>query len=329
MNIKPALKQLLGDLPYTAEAYWYLRQAGKPLTKKFSMERVEKVLPQWRSQVEASPLRSQAGKRVMIFTTLRYWIEHGALLGLSLAGLGNEVTLVYLPYASWKLPMDRFDLRRQNAYAQGVLKLAEPALKIVSMPGIKPAELPSALEDLVQDNALRDTQYSLQVEAVDRQSELYRLRLQRDREAACAALAWMNNNRPDVVVIPNGSILEFGAVYQAARFLGLPVVTYEFGEQRNRIWLAQNAEVMRQDTDGLWRSRKHLPLAPEQMDQARTLFASRQRASLWENFARRWQGVPSEGGEKVRQALGLDARPIVLLATNIIGDSLTLTPGVQ
>ena len=40
--------------------------------------------------------------------------------------------------------------------------------------------------------------------------------------------------------------------------------------------------------------------------------------------ARRWQGVPSEGGEKVRPALGLDERPIVLLATNVIGDSLTL-----
>jgi len=56
----------------------------------------------------------------------------------------------------------------------------------------------------------------------------------------------------------------------------------------------------------------------------RKLFAARQRASLWENFARRWQGVPSEGGEQVRLSLGLDKRPIVLLATNVIGDSLTL-----
>ena len=60
------------------------------------------------------------------------------------------------------------------------------------------------------------------------------------------------------------------------------------------------------------------------MDQVRKLFAARQRASLWENFARRWQGVPSEGGEQVRATLGLDQRPVVLLATNVIGDSLTL-----
>ena len=43
-----------------------------------------------------------------------------------------------------------------------------------------------------------------------------------------------------------------------------------------------------------------------------------------EIFPRRWQGVPSEGGEQVKLTLGLDQRPVVLLATNVIGDSLTL-----
>ncbi len=54
------------------------------------------------------------------------------------------------------------------------------------------------------------------------------------------------------------------------------------------------------------------------------LFVARQRAALWENFARLWQGTPAQGGEQARQALGLDKRPVVLLATNVLGDSLTL-----
>jgi hypothetical protein len=164
----------------------------------------------------------------------------------------------------------------------------------------------------------------LQVEKVPLDSELYRLRLARNRQAAIAALAWIKTNSPDVVVIPNGTILEFGALYQVARFTHTPVVTYEYGEQRERIWLAQNAEVMRQDTDALWQKRQGQPLTDEQLTQARQLFAARQRASLWENFARRWQGVPSEGGERVRLSLHLDHRPVLLLATNVIGDSLTL-----
>jgi len=56
----------------------------------------------------------------------------------------------------------------------------------------------------------------------------------------------------------------------------------------------------------------------------RSLMAARQRATLWENFARLWQGTPARGGEKARAELGLDNRPIVLLATNVLGDSLTL-----
>ena len=127
-----------------------------------------------------------------------------------------------------------------------------------------------------------------------------------------------------MIILPNGTILEFGVIYQVARYLGIPTVTYEFGEQRDRIWLAQNAEVMRQDTSELWQTRQDQALSQDQLSQVRKLFASRQRGSLWENFARRWQGVPSEGGAQVRQTLGLDQRPIVLLATNVIGDSLTL-----
>jgi len=135
--------------------------------------------------------------------------------------------------------------------------------------------------------------------------------------------------RPDVVITPNGSILEFGAVYQAARHVNencfeLPVVTYEFGEQRERMWLGLNTEVMRQQTDDLWLARPNQGLSEIQLEQVRSLFHARQGASLWENFARRWQGAPSSGGELVRNSLGLDNRPIVLLPTNVIGDSLTL-----
>jgi len=102
------------------------------------------------------------------------------------------------------------------------------------------------------------------------------------------------------------------------------VVTYEFGEQRGRIWLAQNAEVMRQETDALWQTRQILPLDEIQWEQARSLYGSRQRGDLWQNFSRRWQGLPSQGVEQARRTLHLDERPTALLAANVIGDSLTL-----
>jgi hypothetical protein len=331
---KQDVKNILGQIPLTAEAYWYLRQPGKPVTPEFTLDQLEQYIPAWRLQVMQSsvflaadhhapnPLR----KRVFIFATLRYWMEHAALLGMTLAGLGHSVTLAYLPYARWQQPIDAFNLRRQNVYAEGVLRKAAPLINVLSLlaPQAKRHKLPHEIIQAIQLHSLQDTQYTLQVEEVDTSGDLFKLRHQRNLAAAEAAFAYFMRHKPDVIILPNGTILEFGIIYQVAKHLGIPIVTYEFGEQRDRIWLAQDAEVMRQDTSALWQSRRERPLTGGQLAQVQKLFATRQRASVWQNFARRWQGVPSEGGAQVRHTLSLDERPIVLLATNVIGDSLTL-----
>jgi hypothetical protein len=342
VGISHRLKEILGVLPYTAELYWQLRQPGKPVTPRFDLHRLKKHLPEWRASAIEAAQRGGGGwdtpprRQVLMFATQRYWIEHVTLMGMALAAQGHKVMAAYTPYAEWQKPLNRFDVRRQNLYAQEVLRLAEPVLQIVPLLGVQKtasglaarsgtvSPLPAELDAAIQLNALRDTQYTQQMEQVDPESALYQMRLARNREAAQTVLEVIKHHRPEVVIIPNGTILEFGAVYQTARFLGVPVVTYEFGEQRQRIWLAHDSEVMRQNTGDLWAARGEQPLTEAQWEQIRALFASRQKASLWNNFSLRWQGVPSEGGEKVRASLGLDARPVVLLATNVIGDSLTL-----
>lgn len=333
MVSKQDLKNILGQIPLTAEAYWYLHQPGKPVTPEFTLDHLGQSIPEWCTQVMASKvytssirsLPSIESKRIFTFATLRYWLEHASLLGMALAGLGHSVTLSYLPYARWQQPIDAFNLRRQNIYAEGVFAKASPLLNVVPLLSqSKASRLPSELQQAVKLVSLRDTQYTLQVEEISQDGDLYKLRLQRNHAAACAAFSYLKRHKPDVIILPNGTILEFGVIYQVARYLGIPTVTYEFGEQRDRIWLAQDAEVMHQETSALWRMRQNQPLSQEQLNQVRKLFAARQRASLWENFARRWQGVPSEGGAQVRHTLGLDQRPIILLATNVIGDSLTL-----
>ncbi len=330
---KQDLKNILGQVPLTAEAYWYLRQPGKPVTPEFTLDRLEKAIPDWQAQIMSSAgysmsdLQDGTGrkKNIFIFATLRYWLEHATLLGMALAGFGHTVTLSYLPYARWQEPMDAFNLRRQNIYISSILELASPLINVLPLYNqSKGSTLPEQLNQRVESVTLRDTQYTLQVEEISQDGDLYKLRLQRNRAAAETAYAYLQHSQPDVIILPNGTILEFGVIYQVARYLGIPTITYEFGEQRDRIWLAQNAEVMRQETDDLWRKRQDISLTPDQSSQVRMLFSARQRASLWENFARRWQGVPSTGGAQVRQSLGLDQRPIVLLATNVIGDSLTL-----
>ena len=101
-------------------------------------------------------------------------------------------------------------------------------------------------------------------------------------------------------------------------------ITYEFNDQREQIWLAQNDIVMHQNTDALWAARGAEPL---------TTISGRQ-SPIWkmprskrENTARAHaSGRMSHpwAANRLRQTLNLDDRPVVLLATNVLGDSLTL-----
>jgi hypothetical protein len=217
-------------------------------------------------------------------------------------------------------------LKRQNYYAKKVLDPAAGIMNSVSLLNVrlnyKP--LPAEIMNDVKQVTLYDTQYTLQLEDVDENSDIYRLRYERNLEAAKAAYVWLQQGKPDVLIVPNGTIQELGVVYRVARHLNIKTITYEFGDQRQRIWFAQNGEVMRQETDGLWEARREKTLHDSQLDRVKALFAARQKATTWENFARRWQGVPAQGAEQARSALGLDDRPVVLLATNVLGDSLTL-----
>jgi hypothetical protein len=180
------------------------------------------------------------------------------------------------------------------------------------------------MQKIVDQVSDYDTQYTLQIEETDFSSPLYQLRRQRNGQAARAIFDWLQMEKPDLLVIPNGTILEMGVAYQVAGLLGIKTVTFEFADQQERIWLAQNDEIMQHNTADLWNNLGNQPL-PEKAKLALTnLFGARKNANLWGNFARQWQQNPVKGGASVREGLKLDARPLALLATNVLGDSLTL-----
>ena len=326
MNMKKTdIKNLLGYLPYTAELEWRLRQAGKPPVGGYALKRLESAIPNWISQIDSVTRVNKPGKKILVFTMLRYWLEQTTMMSLALSALGHDVTLAYLPYAHWKKPGNRFDTRRQDVYIREVLKPLKRYLEIISVLEIpKGKQIPADFSAHLPDAAFRDVQYSLLREDVDHNSDLYQLRIERNQAHAGAMLSWMGHHRPGVVIVPNGSMLEFGITFKAAKYLGIPVVTYEFGEQSERLWMAQNDDVMRQDTQVLWDARKDLPLTQTEWVRVKDFFSTRQGGGLWENFSRRWQGSPAMGGEGVRSFLDLDSRPVVLLPANVLGDSLTL-----
>ena len=323
---KKVLKSILGRLPYTVELYWDLVQRHKPWSAHYNLDILEAELPKAVKQTALFAPAAKPGKKIFIFASLHYWIDFSTFLGLALAGKGHDVTLSFLPYATWNQPIQKFDLRKQNLYTRDVLSAVHPLMQVQSLLDVRPfsRELPEDLRQVVEDVSIFDTQYTLQVEDITREEPIYQLRYERNLAAAQNARAWLLAHKPDLVIVPNGTILEMGVVYQVAKHLGIPVVTFEFGDQRERIWIAQDAEIMRHETDALWEALGSELLKETDLQQLQELFSARQDAKTWQNFARQWQDTPTEGGAAVRQKLGLDDRPVVLLATNVLGDSLTL-----
>jgi hypothetical protein len=82
---------------------------------------------------------------------------------------------------------------------------------------------------------------------------------------------------------------------------------------------------MRLETDDLWRARGADPLTEQERQQIEGLMESRQGGRAWNQFHRLWQRGERRGAPELLRELGLDpARPVVLIATNVVGDSLAL-----
>ena len=323
---KEILKKILGELPFTAEVYQLLRQTDRPLPNNFSLRDIRQVLPEVVSVAQNKRAESRPGKKVFMFASTNYWLEHAVVTGLALVGLGHDVTLGYYPYSRWHVDIPLFDVRRQSMYARTVLR---PAASIMNFENLVRnnssfVQLPDALLQAVNQVTDYDYMYAFQTEEVNREHAFYTLRLERNMHAAKSLFSFLRSNKPEVAIIPNGTILEFGVAFRVCRFLKIPTTTYEFSEKRNSMWLAHNQEIMQQSTDDLWRVHTDYQLSDEDLEQVRILLSSRRNASTYGDFSRKWQRVPSEGQAAIRSKLGFDDKPVILLATNVLGDSLTL-----
>ncbi len=74
-------KNILGEIPYTAELYWMLRSPNKPIRSRFTLANLQKHLPHLIAEIAPRAETAPRGKKVLLFASLHYWIEQTALLG--------------------------------------------------------------------------------------------------------------------------------------------------------------------------------------------------------------------------------------------------------
>jgi hypothetical protein len=238
---KNSLRNFLGELPLAAELDYTLRHAWRNRARKdhFNLSRLQKELPQGVAQVKPYIENAAPGKKILFFATLHYWIEQAAYISLVLAGLGHKVTLLTLPYSEWHNEKDKLTQKQRGLHTRDALSSLAPYVQHASFPDpstrsgqrLKPAsDLPASLQADIEEISLWDAQYTLMREEVDMNDSgdkaLYDLRVKRNTFAALAALEWMQTDKPDVVLIPNGLILEMGIVFRVAKYLNIPAVTF-------------------------------------------------------------------------------------------------------
>jgi len=323
---KEILKKVLGELPLTAEVYWLLRQNGYSSPSSFSLKNIREILPEAVKLTEKAREKKTSGKKVLLFASTHYWLEHVVMTGMALSAQGHNVTLAYYPYGHWHSDSTQFDIRRQNMYATSVLR---PASSVIHFENLLRnnssfAQLPEQLVKDVKQITDYDYMYAFQTESVDTEDSFYLFRYGRNLQTAKALHNYLRKNQPDVAIIPNGTILEFGVAFRVCRFLKIDTSTYEFSDKRGAMWLAYNEEIMLQNTDRLWNAYAQYELSPAELKETQTLLSSRRNATTYGDYSRKWQRIPPEGQTVIREKLGLSEKPIVLLATNVLGDSLTL-----
>jgi hypothetical protein len=325
MRPKTVVKDFLGGLPFTVELDWYLRLRHKGLKSRYQLTILSDHLDEIVTDVLPHSDGKPKGRKVFLFASGHYWIMHTTLCGLVLRGMGYDASLGYLPYGDYHKPVNRFDLRRQDLYTRDILKKADQLLKVVPFLDVEPSrQIPEALTQAVEQVTLYDTQYILQREEVKGDEPVFQLRHERNIAAARKVHTYLQENRPDVVIVPNGMIQEYGIVFAAARALGIPAVTYEFGEQDRRVWLEKNAVVMFHHTDADWEKLRERRLNQEQRAWVESFLNARQGIQVGETFAHLYQKATRTNPRTIRSTLGLDDRPVALLPTNVLGDSASL-----
>jgi hypothetical protein len=324
-SIKEYAKDFFGTIPMLAEIDVNLRKSKYP--KPRYIENLEKWLPLWIKDFQEANFSelSTAPKKIFVFSATQRWNPHTVLLSMLFSKIGHNVDYGFLPYRKWYTALTKYDTRKSNHYLKGVLRQVSTILNLIPLYENKiESEISSDLKLELHKLSIRDCQYTYQKEEIDEGNALFRLRMERNTHITKSFLAYATKNNPDIVVLPNGMVFEFGAVFQCCKHLNIPVTTYEFGEQQERIWLDQSNSVMLQNTSEMWEQVKDTPFNQFQSDTLDELYEKRKGGNTHGNFSRKWQAIPQQGSENVRQELNLDNRPIVLLAANVIGDSLTL-----
>lgn len=286
-------------------------------------------LPGWVAQAEPH-LAPATGRRVLMFAVHPRWVDYCLALAVLLAAAGDQVDLAWLPEAH-HLPDRPEPILYRYWLAQGRAtqrRFRHARLRLIDLATTPPAVADAAMRDDAGDQALLDASYALRRERLDLrdgspdQAEIGR-RAAANLEAIRRIATLLDAQRYDRLILPNGGVLQFGAIDRFARRRGLPVTSFEFPDARDRILVADDGPVVNIRTAASWAED-----APHRLTEERRRRITAQLIERRENGADArlpsFQRAPMAGAAAVRRQLGLpeDGRRVVLVCANVPYDAI-------
>lgn len=327
-------KDFLAALPFGLETALYLREAAVSLPENL---RPGKTFLSWVEELERSDgalagLEALGGKRLLFFSYKPEWMGISLATALTLAARRCEVDFVFLPHSR----CDREDSTAEKKYFQVLtgrfLKGSPfPRLRLVDLTRVCETPIPEGLHEGLRAQGLLDTKYVLKCEEIELEGnpshrEVFEFRMKRNLTCVARLLSLIGRNPYDLLITPNGGSMEWGAAFRLARHLGLPVVTFEFGDHLPSIWISKNIPSSSIDTSSVWHEDAPHTLLPEEREKVAQIALARQGVE-WKEFAWAPQNAPRQSDRRKlleRLGIGQDLRPIVLMTTNIPWDSAML-----
>ena len=84
IGYKQLITRFLGEIPLTAEFYFQFKKNNEPGTR-YSLKNLKARLPKMLPEIEAGRRTTENPKKILVFTSLHYWIEEAATLALYFA----------------------------------------------------------------------------------------------------------------------------------------------------------------------------------------------------------------------------------------------------
>lgn len=332
--LRPVLKMLV-KIPCIIEGYIFL---SNKLNQIPVIDSSWNHLEIWLDSLDKLRLDEDStgmpDQRMLFYSVLPTHVDYSLLLALAL--LERDVVIdfawsAYPTYSTDQVPIISFPWWIRSM-KNVVPFFFHPRLKLIDLDMISPHSPTKRMKKLAEKQARMDTSYVLRKERTNIDSSeydrnAYEFRYVRNLEAITKIARLIKENHYDRIVMLNGGILEFGAVFSFITEQKVPISTME-GWGEKEVVVSSGANVMTMDISEYWQRDEPHILTSDRKARVQRVIDSRQRMRSEGVSVFRYQSADVAPAEQIRRELNLIPNlPVVLICPNVPYDAAYYVEG--